>query len=241
MKQSCSDNELADDCRASGFYNGRLTVLQSRQRSGHARAPCLRTLRSRTNRFVMAGIGLVVFCVAGCGGSDTNRGEKNAAASSPRGRSSTQESVSQTAKSIRNDVNRSKDQTADRTKIFFDDHEGFAGNISRNNIYDLNVETTADHHLLHLWVNPRRNAESYGDVVLTGPDGNSRTIYSWSETDFAKTFGKVESHEEFEPIDVDVSEHVKSPGHYKVEFQYQTGREGVFIYRVQLDVTQKTN
>ena len=111
---------------------------------------------------------------------------------------------------------------------------GAEGNIS-NNIYTFTLARIGAQSKLIFHGYGNRSGNSYGRVYVIGPDGNRAEVARW-RPDLIKgpRVSDFKSYTDVRPITADISNQVKQPGQYRVEFQYTDGDEAFNIYRVEI-------
>lgn len=111
---------------------------------------------------------------------------------------------------------------------------GAEGNTS-NNIYTFTLDRIGGQAKLVFYGYGNRSGNTYGRVYLIGPDGNRTEVARW-RPDLLKgpKASDFKAYTDVQAITADISNQVKQPGQYRVEFQYTDGDEALNIYRVEI-------
>jgi len=111
---------------------------------------------------------------------------------------------------------------------------GAEGNTS-NNIYTFTLDRIGGQAKLVFYGYGNRSGNTYGRVYLVAPDGNRTEVTRW-RPDLLKgpKVADFKAYTDVQAISADISNQVKQPGQYRVEFQYTDGDEALNIYRVEI-------
>ncbi|MCX5863883.1 MAG: hypothetical protein NTW42_02265 [Deltaproteobacteria bacterium] len=111
---------------------------------------------------------------------------------------------------------------------------GAEGNTS-NNIYTFTLDRIGGQAKLVFYGYGNRSGNTYGRVYLIGPDGNRTEVARW-RPDLLKgpKLADFKVYTDVQAVSADISNQVKQPGQYRVEFQYTDGDEALNIYRVEI-------
>ena len=111
---------------------------------------------------------------------------------------------------------------------------GAEGNTS-NNIYTFTLDRIGGQAKLVFYGYGNRSGNTYGRVYLVAPDGNRTEVARW-RPDLLKgpKVADFKAYTDVQAISADISNQVKQPGQYRVEFQYTDGDEALNIYRVEI-------
>ena len=127
-------------------------------------------------------------------------------------------------------------QQAHVPQTYVSDVEGFAGaaRFSKNNKYTFNIPSAGPNSRLTFHASGRSSVDTKGTVYLVTPDGKRHEIYNWSYRDFEKPAEEAGSYKKLKPITADITEYVKQPGPYTVEFIWKDSIQPLIIKRVEL-------
>ncbi|NTV14123.1 MAG: hypothetical protein HGA96_09390 [Desulfobulbaceae bacterium] len=114
--------------------------------------------------------------------------------------------------------------------------QGLAGatSFSENNIYTFSLPEVGNTSSLTFYATGRRSPDSYGNVWLVTPEGKKEKVTKWKSSNFTTPATEVKSYQKLKPIISDISDHIKLPGKYQVEFEWTDGVDPLVIYRVEL-------
>ncbi len=115
-------------------------------------------------------------------------------------------------------------------------HRGTAGtpDFSKGNIYNFTLTATSKKGTLIYWAGGRNSTDTYGEIWLTSPDGRRRKIAKWKKSFFREATRDVSTWSRLRPVTVDISDYLKAPGAYSLEFHWTDGVDPLIIMRVEI-------
>jgi len=121
-------------------------------------------------------------------------------------------------------------------KTYVSSTRGLAGaaSFSENNVYEFTLPEVGPVSTLTFYATGRRSLDSVGNVWLLTPTGEREKVLKWKENYFKDPSTEVESYKKLKPIREDISEYVKVPGTYRVEFEWTGGIDPLVVYRVEI-------
>ncbi len=105
------------------------------------------------------------------------------------------------------------------------------------NLRKFDIKKPGKKTILMLWIVGSEGNDTGGNVQLIAGEEKT-TVYTWSGKSFPKVvrapYNK-QSYKKVKPIECDISEWVKKPGEYSVNFQYVGGYNPLAILRVAIE------
>jgi len=113
--------------------------------------------------------------------------------------------------------------------------QGLAGaaSFSENNLYSFKLPEVGTPSSLTFYATGRRSTDSYGNVWLLSPEGRRTKVTKWKSSHFNTPATEIKSYQKLKPITTDISDYVKVPGTYQIEFEWTDGVDPLVIYRVE--------
>ena len=114
--------------------------------------------------------------------------------------------------------------------------QGLAGGnkSSHNNIYPFTLSEVGPTATLTYYAAGRRSKDTAGIIWLVTPSGLREKIGVWKNGQFELAQPIPPPHNTLTPVVIDISNVVKIPGDYQVEFEWTDGIAPLIIYRVEL-------